>query len=74
MMDFLSQIMNAMPQQGAAAPQQAMPPPEMGAAAPPQPNPMAQDVINARRKFQMGRMAGGGGYTGMGGNAGPMME
>jgi len=38
---------------------------------------MAQDVMNARRKFRMGRMGGdvgGGGYTGMGGGASrPMM-
>jgi len=36
-------------------------------------NQMAQDVRNERRKFRMGRM-GGGGYTGMGGSSGPMME
>ena len=66
-----SQLMAAMGGMD-AAPQMGMPPP--------QPNPMAQDVLNARRKFRMGRMgggggAGGGGYTGMGGGAGrPMME
>jgi len=70
MMDFLSQIMGAMPQQGAAAPQAMAPPPEMGAAA--LQDPMAQDVMNARRKFRMGRMAGGGGDYGP--SRGPMME
>ena len=65
-----SQLMAAMGGMDAAPP--------MGAPQAP-PNPMAQDVMNARRKFQMGRMrgggAGGGGYTGMGGGASrPMME
>ena len=65
-----SQLMAAMGGMGAAPPM-GMPPS--------QPNPMAQDVMNARRKFRMGRTggggAGGGGYTGMGGGVGrPMME
>jgi len=70
--DWFNNAKAAGVQMPAAAPPPGADPAQLG-AAPPQPNPMAQDVMNARRKFRMGRM-GGGGYTGMGGGAGPMME
>jgi len=66
--DWFRNAQAAAPQPG---PDQAAmaPPPEIGAAAP---QAMAQDVMNARRKFRMGRMAGGGGDYGP--SRGPMME
>ena len=67
---------------GALPPQAPAPQPGAGTAlmakagagigAPPQPNQMAQDVLNERRKFRMGKMGGkpagprGGGFTGTG--------
>ena len=69
---FKSAQAAGVPMPAAAPPQAAPGMAEMGMA--PQPDQMAQDVRNARRKFRMGRM-GGGGFTGMGGGASrPMME